>query len=88
MKVKEFVDVVNYTVIDYAKIYEMRWDERYKDYDCKFTDKRVHSKKDLEPYYDCELDYFDFEMQWGEYDDSAIYIKMPKPITDEVKIND
>lgn len=78
MKVKEFVDVVNSTVIDYAKIYEMKWNENYQDYDCKFTDKRVHSKKDLEPYYDCELDGFELELMYGEYDDSSIYIKMPK----------
>ncbi len=78
MTVKEFVDVVNYQVIDYAKIYEMRWDERYESYDIKFADKRVDSKADLEPYYDCELDYFEYFTQWGEYDDSAIYIKMPK----------
>lgn len=78
MTVKEFVDVVNNTVIDYAKIYEMRWNENYNDYDCKFTDKRVKSKKDLEPYYDCELVSFELEMMYGEYDDSAIYIKMPR----------
>ncbi len=78
MKVKEFLDVVTWNIIDYAKIYEMRWNENYQDYDSKYIDKRVGSKKDLEPYYDCELDYFDYEMQWGEYDDSAIYIKMPR----------
>ena len=78
MKVKEFLDVVTWNIIDYAKIYEMRWNENYNDYDCKYIDKRVKSKQDLEPYLDCELDYFDYETQWGEYDDSAIYIKMPK----------
>lgn len=78
MKVKEFLEVVPYSLIDYARIYEMRWNENYNDYDCKFIDKRVSSKKDLEVYYDCELDYFDYETQWGEYDDSAIYIKIPK----------
>ena len=78
MKLKEFLDVVTWNIIDYAKIYEMRWNENYQDYDSKYIDKRVGSKKDLEPYYDCELDYFDYEMQWGEYDDSAIYIKMPR----------
>lgn len=80
MTVKEFLDVVTFDIIDYAKIYEMKWNEDYQDYHSKFTDKRVKSKKDLEPYYDCELDYFDFEMCWGEYDDSAIYIKMPKEL--------
>lgn len=78
MKVKEFLDVVTWNIIDYAKIYEMRWNENYQDYDSKYIDKRVKNKKDLEPYYDCELDYFDYETCWGEYDDSAIYIKMPK----------
>lgn len=80
MKVKEFVDVVNFGIIDYAKIYEKRWNEDYNDYDCKFTGKRVENKKDLEPYYNCELDYFDYTTQWGEYDDSAMYIKMPKEV--------
>ena len=78
MTVKEFVDVVNYQLIDYAKIYEMRWDERYQSYDSRFVDKRVNTKQDLEPYYDCELNYFEYLTQWGEYDDSSIYIKMPK----------
>ena len=78
MTVKEFVDVVNFSLIDYAKIYEMRWDEDYQSYDPIFADKRVNTKKDLEPYYDCELDYFEYLTQWGEYDDSSIYIKMPK----------
>ena len=80
MTVKEFVDVVNYTVIDYAKIYELHWNPLWKDYDYKYTDKRVGSKKDLEPYYDCELSSFELISPYGEYDDSAIYIKMPKPI--------
>ncbi len=78
MKVREFLDVVTFNIIDYAKIYEMRWNENYNDYDCKYIDKRVNSKKDLEPYLDCELDYFDYETLYGEYDDSALYIKMPK----------
>lgn len=78
MKVKEFLEVVPFSLIDYAKIYEMVWNENYQDYDSKFVDKRVNNKKDLEQYLDCELDYFDYITQWGEYDDSAIYIKMPK----------
>lgn len=78
MKVKEFLEVVPFSLIDYAKIYEKRWDENYQDYHSKFIDKRVKNKKDLESYYDCELDYFDYETQWGEYYDSAIYIKIPK----------
>lgn len=78
MTVKEFVDVVNYPLIDYAKIYELHWDSLYDGYDYKFTDKRVGSKNDLEPYYDCELSGFEYLTQWGEYDDSAIYIKMPR----------
>lgn len=78
MTVKEFVDVVNYNILDYAKIYELRWNPLYEDYDYKFTDKRIESKNDLEPYYDCELSYFEYITQWGEYDDSAIYIKIPK----------
>lgn len=80
MKVKEFLDVVTFNIIDYAKIYEMVWHEDYQDYHSCFTDKRVHSKKDLEQYLDYELDYFDYETQWGEYDDSAIYIKIPKEV--------
>lgn len=80
MKVKEFLEVVPFSLIDYAKIYEMVWDENYQDYDTKYTDKRVETKKDLEKYFDYELNYFDFRMCWGEYDDSAIYIKIPKEI--------
>ena len=80
MKVKEFLEVVPFSLIDYAKIYEMVWDEDFQNYDSKYTDKRVKSKKDLEQYLDYELDYFDYETLWGEYDDSAIYIKIPKEI--------
>lgn len=80
MKVKEFIEVVTWNIIDYAKIYEMVWNEDYQNYDSKYTDKRVNSKKDLEQYLDYELDYLDYETQWGEYDDSAIYIKIPKEI--------
>lgn len=80
MKVKEFLDVVTWNIIDYAKIYEMVWNEDYQNYDTKYTDKRVSSKKDLEQYLDYELDYLDYETQWGEYDDSAIYIRIPKEI--------
>lgn len=80
MKVREFLDVVNFNMVDYAKIYEMVWNEDYQDYHSYFTDKRVNTKKDLEPYFDYELDYFDYETQWGEYDDSAIYIKIPKEL--------
>ena len=80
MTVKEFIEVVNYTVIHYAKIYEMCWDKLYKDYNCNYTGNRVHSKEDLRLYLDCELDGFELELCYGEYDDSAIYIKMPKPI--------
>jgi hypothetical protein len=78
MTVKEFVDVVNDAVINYAKIYEMRWREDYQHYFEEFTNKRVQSKKDLEPYYDYEIDGFELNLCYGEYDDSAIYIKMPK----------
>ena len=80
MKVKEFLDVVNFEIIDYAQIYEKIWDEDYQDYFAKSTNKRVNSKKDLEPYLEYELDYLNYETQWGEYDDSAIYIKIPKEI--------
>lgn len=78
MKVKEFLEVVPFSLIDGAKIYEMRWNENYQDYHSKFIGKTVGNKKDVEPYLDCELDYFDYETQWGEYYDSSIYIKMPK----------
>lgn len=78
MTVKDFVNVVNPTVYDYARIYEMIWDELYQDYYPHYTDKRVQSKKDLEQYYDMELDYFELYLHYGEYDESAIYIKMPK----------
>lgn len=78
MTVKEFVDVVNDVVIDYAKIYELHWNPLWNDYDHKYTDKRINSKKDLEPYYDCELSNFELIAPYGEYDDSAIYIKMLK----------
>lgn len=80
MTVKEFVNVVNDVVINYARIYELHWNPLWNDYDHKYTDKRVNSKKDLEPYYDCELSSFELITLYGEYDDSAIYIKMPKPI--------
>ena len=80
MTVKEFVDVVNDRVIDFARIYELHWNPLWNDYDHKYTDKRVNSQKDLEPHYDCELSYFELIAPYGEYDDSAIYIKMPKPI--------
>ena len=80
MKVKEFLDVVSWNIIDYAKIYEKIWDEDYQDYFPKYMDKRVNNKQDLEPYLDYELDYLDYETQWGEYDDSAIYIKIPKEV--------
>ena len=78
MTVKEFVDVVNYTVIDYAKIYERQWNEDYQSYDSVYTGKRVNSKKDLAPYYECELEGFDLYLLYGEYDDSEIWITMPK----------
>ena len=77
MTVKEFVDVVNNEVIDYAQIYELYWNWLFEDYDYKCTGKRVNSKKDLEPYYNYELSYFELIAPYGEYDDSAIYIKMP-----------
>jgi hypothetical protein len=80
MTVREFLDVVNFEIVDYAQIYEKIWNEDYQDYDTKATDKRVNTKKDLEQYLDYELDYLDYETHWGEYDDSAIYIKMPKPV--------
>ena len=80
MTIKEFLEVVSWEIVDYAQIYEMIWDEDYQDYEAKNTDKRVNSKKDLEPYLDYELDYLDYETQWGEYDDSAIYIKIPKEV--------
>ena len=79
MTVKEFVDVVNDVVIYYARIYELHWNPLWNDYDYKYTDKRVKSEKDLEPYYNCELSSFELIAPYGEYDDSAIYIKMPKP---------
>lgn len=79
MTVKEFVNVVNDRVIDYARIYELRWNLLWNDYDHVYIEKRVNSKADLEPYYDCELSYFELIAPYGEYDDSAIYIKMPKP---------
>lgn len=78
MTVKEFVNVISYAVIDYAKIYELHWNTLYEGYDYKFTDKRVETLKDLEPYYNCELSSLEYIAPWGEYDDSAIYIKMPK----------
>lgn len=79
MKVKEFLDVVPFSLIDYAEIYVNKWNEDLEDYHgSEFTGKRVKNKKDIEPYLDWELDYFHYETQWGEYYDSAIYINMPK----------
>lgn len=80
MKVKDFVDVVNYTVLDYAKIYELIWNEDYQDYDYKYTDKHINSINDLKEYMDCELSGFELIAPYGEYDDSAIYIIMNKEV--------
>lgn len=79
MTVKEFMEVVPYSLIDYAKICERHWNLLFKSYDNKYTGERVNSKKDLEPYLDYKLDYFDYKTMYGEYDNSTIYIKMPKP---------
>lgn len=79
MTVKEFMEVVPYSLIYYAKICELHWDLLFESYDNKYTGERVNSKKDLKPYLDYELDYFDYKTMYGEYDDSTIYIKMPKP---------
>ena len=88
MTVKEFLEVVPYSLIDYADIYEERWNEDYNDYDCKSTDKKVKSKKDLDPYLDYKLSYFNYETMYGEYDGSAIYIKLSKNyMTEEEKKN-
>ena len=73
MKVREFLDVINFNMVDYAQIYEMIWDEDYQDYYTKTINKRVNSKKDLEPYLDYELDYFNYETQWVEF-----ILKSPK----------
>ena len=81
MKVKELLEVISWEVIDYASIYEMRWDEDCQDYFPKYMDKRVNNKQDLEPYLECELHYLDYHTQWGEYDDSGIYITMSKEET-------
>lgn len=78
MKVKEFLEVVSWELVDYASIYELHWDEDYQDYFPKNIDKRVNSKQDLEPYLEYEMHYLDYQTQWGEYDDSQIYIKIPK----------
>lgn len=83
MKVKDFVGVVNYTVLDYAKIYELIWNENYQDYDYKYTDKRINSINDLKEYMDCELSSFELIMPYGEYDDSAIYIIINKEETNK-----
>lgn len=80
MKVREFLDVVNFDVVECAQIYEKIWDEDYQEYNTKNTDKIVNSKKDLEPYLEYELDYFDYRIYWGEYEDSGIYIKIPKEV--------
>lgn len=78
MTVKDFLAVIPFSLVDYAKIYENKWDEDWEDDKTTNTGKRVHSQKDLEPYLEYKLSYFDYETQWGEYFDSAIYINMPK----------
>ena len=78
MKVKEFIEVVNFEVLDYAQIYEMIWNEDFQDYHSKCTGIRINKLSDLDPYLECELKGFDLHLQWGEYDDSEIWIKMPK----------
>lgn len=80
MTVKEFIDVVNPGLIDYARIVEMYWDDEWQEYCWKDTEKRVDSVKNLEPYYNCELSKFQYDTMYAEYDDSAIYIKMPKEV--------
>jgi len=78
MKVKEFIKVVNFEVLDYAQIYEMIWNEDYQDYHSKNTGKRINKLSDLDPYLECELEGFDLYLPYGEYDNSEIWIKMPK----------
>ena len=73
MTVKEFLDVVNEATVYKAVIYERRWSDSWNAYDNKCTGKIVHSKKDLEPYYDCKLHYFAL----CKCTHSEIYIQMP-----------
>ena len=81
MKVKEFLDVISWNIIDYAKIYEMVWNEKHQQYVTTYTNKRVFSRKDIEPYLDYELYYMNYETHHGGDDDSEIYIKMSKEVT-------
>jgi hypothetical protein len=55
MKVKEFIEVVNFEVLYYAQIYEMIWNEDYQDYHSKCTGIRINKLSDLDPYLECEL---------------------------------
>lgn len=46
---------------------------------CKdFLSPTLDKLSDLDPYLECELKGFDLHLQWGEYDDSEIWIKIPK----------
>lgn len=77
MKVKEFLNVINFDLLDYARIYEGKYNSDYEDWVFKDTG-RIHNRNNLTQYLDCELDSFRYETQYGEYDDSAIYIKIEK----------
>lgn len=88
MKVKEFIEVVNFDVLYYAKIYEMIWNEDYQEYHSKYTGIRIYKLSDLDPYLECELEGFDLHLQYGEYDDSEIWIKYQRSDTKWEHIKD
>lgn len=49
MTVKEFMEVVPFSLIDYAKICELHWNLLFESYDNKYTGERVNSRKTLSP---------------------------------------
>ena len=69
MTVKEFVNTMTWESIKGAKIYEEQWSDYFQDYLCVFQNKSVETQTDLEPYFDCELDLFEFKG-----DDNSIFI--------------
>ena len=49
MTVREFLEVVPFSLVDYARIYENKWDEDREDYTTNNTGKRVEKKQTLNP---------------------------------------
>lgn len=48
---------------------------------CLYCGTEPNNATTIKNLYECELEGFDLHLQWGEYDDSEIRIKMPKGVT-------